>query len=575
MMPTLAWTALGVAALWAVVLVLDRRHRTRRLIALRAQWGHSTDRSRDLIAIAAYHRARAASGPDRVLDDRSWEDLNMNDVFSVLDRTESAVGQQVLYARLRSTHLGEHLEAFEALVTQMSDDAPTRERAQLALGRLRVPAAYDLWWLAQPGSLESESWHVLFPVVAISMAGIALLVPFWPPAVFLLVVGAIGSLVARTSIAPRLRVVAGAFRQLNPLVAAAEVLKSLDRDVTAPLLGALRIDAPRLSRLRRIASWAGRDPMAAVGGDLSALLFEYLNLVFWLDANALFFGSRELRARAPELLRVIAAVGEVDAAVSVASYRAGTPGWTRPTFRSSVSADLTDVRHPLLPDAIPNSIVLGPPHGVILTGSNMSGKSTFLRTVGVTTVLAQTIHTCLATRYEAPVFTVRTCIGRADDPATGRSYYLVEVESVLALVHAARSGVPHLMLFDELFRGTNAVERIAAGEAVLLALLAPTPEGRSSPHVVLVATHDQELVDLLDGIYAAHHFTDTIDAAGLAFDYKLAPGPATTRNAIALLGQRGAPEELVAHALARARELDRARPTPTTGRRDAPKSRSS
>jgi hypothetical protein len=573
MMLTLAWTALVVAALRAVVLVLDRRHRSRRLIALRAQWGRSPDRSRDLIAIAAYHRAGTAR--DRGLDDRTWEDLNMSDVFSALDRTESAVGQQLLYARLRSTPLGEHLEAFEALVTQMSDDAPARERAQLALGRLRAPAAYDLWWLAQPGSLESESWHVLFPVVAISMAGIALLVPFWPPAVFLLVIGAIGSLIARTSIARRLRVVAGVFPQLNPLVAAAEVLKSLDRDVTAPLLGTLRVDAPRLSRLRRIASWAGRDPMAAVGGDLPALLFEYLNLVFWLDANALFFGSRELRARAPELLRAIAAVGDVDAAISVASYRAGTPAWTRPTFRSSGSAELTDVRHPLLPDAVPNSITLRPPHGVILTGSNMSGKSTFLRTVGVTTVLAQTIHTCLATRYEAPVFTVRTCIGRADDPATGKSYYLVEVESVLALVHAARSGVPHLMLFDELFRGTNAVERIAAGEAVLLALLAPTPEGRSSPHVVLVATHDQDLVDLLSGIYAAHHFRDAIDAAGLAFDYKLAPGPATTRNAIALLRQRGAPKELVAHALARARELDRARLTPTTAPRDGLKSRTS
>jgi DNA mismatch repair ATPase MutS len=220
-----------------------------------------------------------------------------------------------------------------------------------------------------------------------------------------------------------------------------------------------------------------------------------------------------------------------------------------------------------LPGAVPNSIELAPPHGVILTGSNMSGKSTFLRTVGVTTVLAQTIHTCSAGRYEAPVFAVRACIGRADDPAAGKSYYLVEVESVLALVRAAREGVAHLMLFDELFRGTNAVERIAAGEAVLLALLAPKPDGRPSPHVVLVATHDQELVDLLDGIYAAYHFADTIDAAGLSFDYRLAPGAATTRNAIALLEQRGAPGDLVAHALARAQALERERSTPHGSRR--------
>jgi DNA mismatch repair ATPase MutS len=79
--------------------------------------------------------------------------------------------------------------------------------------------------------------------------------------------------------------------------------------------------------------------------------------------------------------------------------------------------------------------------------------------------------------------------------------------------------------------------------------------------VVLAATHDQELVDLLDGTYAPHHFTDTVDAAGLVFDYKLQPGAATTRNAILLLAQRGAPPELVAHALARAQALDRTRPT--------------
>lgn len=131
---------------------------------------------------------------------------------------------------------------------------------------------------------------------------------------------------------------------------------------------------------------------------------------------------------------------------------------------------------------------------------------------------------------------------------------------MLSLVRAAQDGQPYLMLCDELFRGTNAVERIAGGEAVLRELLAPAADGRPSPHVVIVATHDQELLDLLDGIYAPYHFTDAIAAGGLVFDYTLQPGAATTRNAIALLRERGAPPVLVAHALARAEALDRARP---------------
>jgi DNA mismatch repair ATPase MutS len=106
-----------------------------------------------------------------------------------------------------------------------------------------------------------------------------------------------------------------------------------------------------------------------------------------------------------------------------------------------------------------------------------------------------------------------------------------------------------------LFRGTNTVERIAAGEAVLNALLASPAAG----HIVIAATHDLELVDLLKDRYAAFHFADAVGESGLAFDYLLRPGPATTRNAIALLGLRGAPPSLVERALARARALDEAR----------------
>ena len=559
---TLAWVGLGLATMGVVILVQRRRNEARQLTAIRRQWGLPRDRDHDMTAIAAYSRARTKADGGAV-DDRTWGDLNMDAVFAVLDRTESVVGQQVLYARLRRSPLGDPLDAFEALVTRMSGETAARERAQMALARLRDTAAYDLWWLTEPGALNTERWHFLFPMLGLSMAGVIALLLFWPPAILLAAAGFVASLMARSSVAPQLRVVAGAFRQVGPLLAAAEMLAVLDGPDVRPITGPLTADGPRLSRLRRFAGWAGRDATGAAAGDLSALMVEYLNVLFCLDANALVFGGRELRARAAELLRVLIAVGDVDAAVSIASYRAGTTGWTRPTFRpAGEPAVMADIRHPLLPDAVPNSTTLCPPHGVILTGSNMSGKSTFLRTVGVTTILAQTIHTCLASRYEAPAFVVRSCIGRADDPASGKSYYVVEVESVLSLVQAAGTSVPHLLIFDELFRGTNVIERIAAGEAVLTALLGPRADGQPVPHAVLVATHDQELVDLLQGLYAPYHFTDTVAAEGLAFDYQLRPGPSTTRNAIALLAARGAPPDLVAHARALAMALDRARRAP-------------
>lgn len=169
--------------------------------------------------------------------------------------------------------------------------------------------------------------------------------------------------------------------------------------------------------------------------------------------------------------------------------------------------------------------------------------------------MAQSINTCFATDYRAPLVVVKSCIARADDLAAGKSYYIVEVEQVLSRVQASLSENPHLFLFDEMFRGTNAVERIAAGEAVLRELV----RGRDGHHVVLAATHDAELVELLRGEYSAFHFEDSIGPAGLSFDYRLAPGPATTRNAITLLELHGAPATVVASALARAAELDRNR----------------
>lgn len=561
MPPTIAWFAAAVIAIVAFVLILDRRRRADALAKRRSTWGQIRERPRDLWAIGRYQRAVAADQPENAfLDDRTWNDLNLDDVFTVIDRTESAFGQQVLYARLRAAPTGPHLDAFEALVTRFSEDVPAREAAQATLSRLRDASGHDVIDLTQDGALDIQPWHVLFPLLGATMVGLIIAVLFWPPAFGLLIVGVVATLIVRATVAPALRVVAGAFRQIGPLLQAAPALATLSTPQTAPLLGHLRDDRRRLERLRRVAGLAGRDSSSAVSGDIGGIIFEYLNVLFCLDASALYFGARELGAHAAELRRVIAAVGEVDAAISIASWRVGTPGWTRPVLRpDTATLRAANILHPLLPDAVPNSIEIRRPRGVVITGSNMSGKSTFLRTFGVTAVLAQTINTCLAEAYEAPPFVVRSCIGRADDPASGKSYYLVEVESVVSLVQAARTMTPHLMIFDELFRGTNAIERIAAGEAVLSTLLGGGQHVGAS-HIVVVATHDHELVDLLDGTYVPYHFTDDVNAEGLSFDYRLRPGAATTRNAIALLAQRGAPPDLVARAMDRARELAARRP---------------
>ena len=411
--------------------------------------------------------------------------------------------------------------------------------------------------------IESRPWHIVFPLIGLTAIGLAVVLPFKPALLPLLPVVLAASLAIRFATDRQVLEMAAAFRQFAPIIATGQALTFLDADAVAPIVAPLRAEAPRLTRLKTIARWVSGDPFmlsvrpgvfAMIATDLATVVYDYVNLALLLDANGVYFGARELRTNGPSLLRVMQAAGDVDAALGVASWRAGLPAWTRPRLQPPGSAaTLVDVRHPLVAEAVPSSLTMAAGRGLLVTGSNMSGKSTLLRTVGVNAVLAQTIGTCLAAEYAAPMFHVRSCIGRADDLIAGKSYYLVEVESLVALMGASASDAPHLFLLDEMFRGTNAVERIAAGQAVLRELVGSEGAPR---HIVMAATHDGELVDLLPDLFDAVHFSDRLGDEGLVFDYRLLPGRATTRNAIALLQQNGAPARVVQDANRCAADLD-------------------
>ena len=553
-----------------------RRTRSRRLARIRATWGAPIARARRMDAMSISHAARVNTfSGGRSVGARTWVDLNLDDVFAAIDRTQSTLGQHALYHRLRTAPVADHLTAFEALVSRMTSDPETRERAQIALARLQDPYGYDIWWLGRTDAVERPWWYIAFPVLTSAAIGLAALAPFWSAAVMPLVAVLVLNVAVRYATDFRIGTIAHSFRQCAPLIATAQSLRFLTGDDIDPIVRPLRTDVPALARLKLISRWANGDPfMLAINpdplivlvSDVVSSVYEYLNLAFLLDATGVYFAVRDLSRHGTALLRATAAAGDIDAAIGVASFRASRSDWTRPDFRAAdATTELSELRHPLVTDAVPNSIAVRPGRGVLITGSNMSGKSTFLRTVGVNAILAQTINTCLAREYRAPIFHVRSCIGRADDLIAGKSYYIVEVESLLELIGASDAPAPHLFVLDELFRGTNAVERIAGGQAVLLGLL-QTPRSPTKSHVVLAATHDAELVDLASERFDAYHFGDSIRPDGLTFDHRLQPGPASTRNAIALLRLHGAPETLLTQALATADMLDRQRGTKLVAR---------
>lgn len=543
--------------------------RSASLTRLQASWGKAAQRAHDFEALRKAHASRREASLDQegVLDDRTWADLNLDDVFASINHTTSTIGQQALYHRLRTAPVAPDLQSFESLVHRLGLDASMRDRARMALAPLQDPAGYDLWWLAGADAVQPLRWYIVFPFLTAAAATSIAVAPLWPWALLTVV----SNIVVRYLTDAHLLAIGQAFRQFPHVIGAAESLRDVEGKRWEPSVAALGTDVGCLRRLKTISRWTSGNPLmlspassriAISTGDFINAVYEYLNLALLLDGTGVYFGVKHLQTHRRSLLNVLAAIGDVDAAISVASYRASRSDWTRPRFRpANAIANLRDLRHPLIRQAVPNSIALEPARGILITGSNMSGKSTFLRTIGVGTVMAQTLNTCLASEYDAPVMNVRSCIGRADDLLAGKSYYAMEVEILVGLVRASANPVNQLFLLDELYRGTNAVERIAAGRATLEELLGGADE--TKPHFVLAATHDGELVGLLSK-FDPYHFGDAVGPDGLIFDHQLKSGPATSRTAIALLNLNGAPKRLLDRAIATATMLDRQRATGTS-----------
>jgi hypothetical protein len=272
----------------------------------------------------------------------------------------------------------------------------------MALARLQDPYGYDVWWLAGAKAVERRPWYAVFPVLTAAAIVLAVLAPFWSAAVMPLVAVLLINVAVRYGTDFQIGEIARTFRQCAPLIATAESLRFLAGADIDPIVSPLRTDVPALARLKLISRWVNgepfmlpinTDPLAVAFSDVVAAVYEYLNLAFLLDATGVYFAVRDLSHHGGGLVRATAATGDVDAAISIASFRAGRSDWTRPEFRASDAAtQFTELRHPLVADAVPNSIALRPGRGVLVTGSNMSGKSTFLRAVGANAILAQTVN---------------------------------------------------------------------------------------------------------------------------------------------------------------------------------------
>jgi DNA mismatch repair ATPase MutS len=276
-------------------------------------------------------------------------------------------------------------------------------------------------------------------------------------------------------------------------------------------------------------------------------VLEYLNVFLLVDVNAFVLTQEFLHRYGDEVRDLYESVGLIDVALSVASLRAGGAAAERPQIDDGTTLQLDEVVHPLVEHAVPNALSLDE-RGLFITGSNMSGKSTFLKAVGVNVILAQALGTAFAKRYRAPFLTVRTLIVGADSITEGQSYYLAEVLAARERLEAVGEPGRHLVLVDELFRGTNTEERVGASKAYLEALV-------RRGAFTLAASHDQVLGALLVETFLAKHFTEQVVGQEVVFDYTLRDGTCPARNALRVLEISGFSGDIVREARRVAQQL--------------------
>jgi hypothetical protein len=463
-------------------------------------------------------------------------------LFQLLCSARTAAGEETLARWLLHPAAPDDLLERQAAVAELTGALDFREALAIAGSRVRsgVDAGALVAWAESPPAM-GPGWLRILTTLA-PLATLASL-PVSFVAGDLRVFGA----------AAAFQAIVG-FRQLRATVRvmAAATAAARDLEVFSELLDRLqheRFTTPRLAALHRQLETSGVTATRSVRRVLRLVeLFEWQQSPLFAPVAALVLWGTHLawlveawrREHGPHVRAWLAAAGEVEAIASLATYRYEHPADPFPVLVAGGTPvfDGAGLSHPLLPAAaaVPNDVRLaGGVQLLVVSGSNMSGKSTLLRTVGINAVLALAGAPVRAGSLRLTPLAVGATLRIQDSLQEGRSRFYAEITRVRSLVAIAGGPLPLLFLLDELFHGTNSHDRVAGAAGVLRSLLRRGAVG-------LVTTHDLAVAAVTDALAPQAinvHFEDWFDGAEMRFDYRMKPGPVRRSNALALMRAAG------------------------------------
>jgi hypothetical protein len=529
------------------------------LIALHTRLRHERDALKRLIDVN--HRAIARldlrwndlpAPPDQEIprDHPFAWDLNIVGDASLLRRIGTPVtdgGWRTLTSRLTSTDRVDDVPQRQTAIQELAPEIDIRQRVEAnALrdeGTLKSPEAL-LAWAEGSGQLQSSPrlrWFAhLSPIVTVGLmlaqATGLLSYPLW---LMPLVIQILVSQTIATDASRQVRQIAPLQREIAGYV---DIFSEIERsNPKAPLLTDLHQTlshddaAASIGRLSRVCS------LAIPAG---TLLYTPMQMLFLWDVNVLSVMERWQSNSGHRIRAWLDAVAQWEALSALSVLAHDHPSWSFPDVDPAhETLTAQRLRHPLIPesDAIGNDIEVGPPGKIVfVTGSNMSGKSTLLRAVGINAVLARSGAPVAADRCRMPSLDIRSCMRVEDSIDRGVSFFMAELLRLKAVVDAAKSATdqPVLYLLDEILQGTNTAERQIASRQVMKSLA-------SSHAIGAVSSHDLELFDAaaLEELAIPVHFAEQFDRSTtppqMHFDYHLRPGIATSTNALALMEMLG------------------------------------
>ncbi|MBV1759036.1 MAG: hypothetical protein KMY55_14500 [Dethiosulfatibacter sp.] len=483
------------------------------------------------------------------LDKQTWNDLNMEDIFKSIDRTFTIPGQQYLYSTLRNICTDkEELLIREKAITALNENSSLREKVVEILANIGIEdGSFTTRLLFQ--SISFDEKYVLFLKLSRFAVPISLLI-------FLVdlplgIVAFIVSMILNTknyydtkkhigSYADSMKYMSKVMTQCENLLRTDIELLNINKEDTSLALRKTVSIKKRFDKL--VFGNNQRGKMAEF-----SIFYDYINMIFLLEPIMFYDAMKYVEKHLDDMKTIYETIGRTDMLLSVAALRTNLPVYTTPVFEKESALEIKDAVYIILNDPVANSIRVDKGNGVMITGSNMSGKSTFLRTVATSIILAQTISTVTASFYKAKMLVPLTSISISDSIESGESYYLAEVKSIKRIIDYSQNNNSVIAFIDEIFSGTNRIERTAASIEILDYL-------KRNGITAFVATHDLEISREISG-YDKYYFKEEVSENDINFDYHLYEGISNTSNAIEILKLVGYPEEIYAAAKIKALDI--------------------